>query len=99
MTLLQLTTATNIIHFLYSATWSVSAKSFFNWKEESKKVIYEQLVKTFFDKGRIIKIIQDFIMFTKQDDEWKKDSLDDLQEVINRLGGKIENRKSIFTQN
>lgn len=35
----------------------------------------------------------------RQDDEWKKDSLDDLQEMINRLEGRIENRKSIFTQN
>ena len=34
----------------------------------------------------------------RQDDEWKKDALDDLQEVLNRLGEKIENRKSIFTQ-
>lgn len=72
MTLFQLTTATNIIHFLYSATWSLSAKSIFNWKEESKKKVYEDLVKAFFDKKRIIRIILDFILFTKKDDTWEK---------------------------
>ena len=35
----------------------------------------------------------------RQDDEWKRDYLDELQEVIDRLEEKIENRQSIFTQN
>ena len=34
-----------------------------------------------------------------QDDEWKKDSLADLEQVLKRLEERIENRKSIFTQN
>lgn len=72
MTLFQLTTATNVIHFLYSATWNLCAKSIFNWKEESGKNIYEELVKTFFGKQRIIRILLDFILFTRKDDVWEK---------------------------
>ena len=35
----------------------------------------------------------------RQDDDWKTDSLDDFQQVINRLEERLEKRKSIFTQN
>jgi len=35
----------------------------------------------------------------RQDNEWKTDSLDDFQQVINRLEERLEKRKSIFTQN
>jgi hypothetical protein len=35
----------------------------------------------------------------RQDDEWKTDSLDDFQRAINRLEQRLEERKSIFTQN
>jgi len=35
----------------------------------------------------------------RQDNEWKTDSLDDFQQVINRLEERLEKRRSIFTQN
>jgi len=69
MTLFQVFTATNIINFLYAATWSLEAKSVFNWKTESKAENYEKLVKSFFDKQRLTDMLLHFIMFTKQDDE------------------------------
>lgn len=72
LTLLQVSTATNIIHFLYFATWALSAKSFLNWKEETKKVVYEDLVKSFFDRQRIVDILLNFILFTKKDDLLEK---------------------------
>ena len=72
MTLFQITTVTNIIHFLYSATWSLSTKGVFNWKLETKAKTYEDLVKGFFDKERLIKIILHFILFTRRDDELQK---------------------------
>ena len=72
MTLFQFYTATNLIYFLYAATWSLSAKSIFNWKTESRGKNFEELVKTFFDRERIVKIILNFILFTRQDDELKK---------------------------
>lgn len=72
MTLFQVYTATNIINFLYAATWSLEMKSVFNWKTESKAKNYEQLVKAFFDKDRLVETLLNFIMFTRQDDELKK---------------------------
>jgi hypothetical protein len=35
----------------------------------------------------------------RQDDEWEKNSLDDIQQIGNRLEQRITNRQSIFTQN
>ena len=35
----------------------------------------------------------------RQDDEWEKTSLDDIQQLVNRLEERITNRQSIFTQN
>lgn len=72
MTLFQIYTATNILHFLYSATWSTSSKAVFNWKTESQSKNYEQLVKSFFDKDRLIRTLLNFIIFTWQDDVLKK---------------------------
>ena len=72
MTLFQVYTATNIINFLYAATWSLDSKSVFNWKTESKASTYEELVKAFFDKQRITDVLLNYILFTRQDDEIKK---------------------------
>lgn len=72
MTLFQVFTATNIINFLYAATWSLEAKSVFNWKTESEARNFEELVKSFFDIQRITDMLLNFIMFTRQDDELVK---------------------------
>lgn len=71
LTLMQLYALTHIIKFYYGATWNTSGKSLLSWKDE---IIgsYETLVKTFFDKKRIIQILTDFILFTRQDEELKK---------------------------
>jgi len=72
MTLFQVFTATNIINFLYAATWSLESKSVFNWKAESAASSFEDLVKGFFDKQRLTDMLLNFIMFTRQDDELVK---------------------------
>ena len=72
MTLFQVFTATNIINFLYAATWNLESKSIFNWKTETKAKNFEDLVKSFFDRQRITGMLLNFIMFTRQDDELKK---------------------------
>jgi len=69
MTLFQVFTATNIINFLYAATWNLQAKSIFNWRTESKAKTFEELVKSFFDRQRLTDMLLNFIMFTRQDDE------------------------------
>lgn len=35
----------------------------------------------------------------RQDDQWKTDSLDDFQQVVNRLEERLEARKAVFSQN
>ena len=71
MTILQIYTLTHLIRYYYGATWNTSRKGLFNWKEEQEGD-YETLVKSFFDRERVIRIINDFILFTRQDDELKK---------------------------
>jgi len=71
LSILQLYSLTHIIKYYYSATWNTSEKLLYDWKAETDGN-YETLVKTFFDKSRVIKILTDFILFTRQDDELKK---------------------------
>ena len=71
LAILQVYALTHIIGYYYSGTWNISEKSLFNWKEEAKGD-FETLVKSFFDKNRIVKVLTDFILFTRQDDELKK---------------------------
>lgn len=72
MTLFQIYALTHIIRFFYSATWNYSGKTLFNWKTESKEKSYEKLIKTFFDRQKVIGTLLHFILFTRQDDELKK---------------------------
>jgi type I restriction enzyme R subunit len=71
LVILQLYALTHLIRYYYSVTWNTSAKGLFNWKEETVGD-FETLVKTFFDKHRVVKVLTDFILFTGQDDELKK---------------------------
>ncbi len=101
MTLFQLWTVTNIIHFLYSTTWSTSTKTIFNWKTESKAKDYEALVKTFFDKKRVIETLLHFILFTRQDDELKKvilrpHQMRAVKKIVQRAADKTKTRGLIW---
>jgi type I restriction enzyme R subunit len=71
MALEQIYTITHIIQFYYSGTWNTSAKWLFDWKEETAGN-FETLVKSFFDRERVVKLLTDFILFTRQDDDLKK---------------------------
>lgn len=62
---------THLIQFLYGATWNVSHKNLYNWKEETKGD-FEVLVKSFFDRERIVKLITDYVLFTRKDDQLQK---------------------------
>lgn len=70
--LLQLFSLTHMIHFFYGATWNTSHKNLFNWKEESAGNDFETLVKTFVAPERVLRILRDFILFTRKDDELQK---------------------------
>lgn len=71
LAVLQVYALTHILKYYYSATWNTSEKLLFNWKEEVSGD-FESLVKTFLDRERVVKLLVDFLMFTKQDDERKK---------------------------
>lgn len=71
LSVLQLYTLTHIIRYYYSATWNTSKKTLFNWKEETSGN-FETLVKSFCDPARLVPLLSDGILFTRQDDELKK---------------------------
>ena len=71
LAVLQIYALTHIIRYYYSGTWNTSERFLFNWKEESGGD-FEHLVKTFFDRERVVKLLIDFMMFTRQDDALQK---------------------------
>ncbi len=71
LSVLQLYAITHIIKYYYSGTWNTSRKLLFNWKEEVEGN-FETLVKAFLDKERVIKVLSDYLMFAREDDELKK---------------------------
>ena len=71
LAVLQLYALTHIIRYYYSATWNMSKKTLFNWKDEAGGN-FETLVKTFCDRKRFLTLLTDGILFTRQDEELKK---------------------------
>ena len=57
--------------FFYGVTWNVSRKNLFNWKTD-ESVSYEEKVKTFFDRGRFLKVLRESIIFQSRDDALTK---------------------------
>lgn len=68
----QLFGLTHLIRFHYGATWNLSHKDLFNWKDESAGQDFEALIKSFVDPARVLRVLSDFILFTRRDDELKK---------------------------
>jgi type I restriction enzyme, R subunit len=56
---------------VYGVTWNLNRKDLFNWKDEEAGN-FEKKVKHFFDCERILKVIHDYIIFFKKDDELHK---------------------------
>ncbi len=71
LSLLQLYNVTNLSRFMYGATWSLSRKALFDWRDEQAGD-YETLVKTFFAPRRVLRVLSDFILFTRKDEELQK---------------------------
>jgi type I restriction enzyme R subunit len=72
MALIQLYTLTHLVGYYYGPTWNTSHKSLFNWRDESAREDFETLVKTFIHPQRITRLLRDFILFTRKDDELSK---------------------------
>jgi type I restriction enzyme, R subunit len=67
----QLHALTHLIQFYYGATWNTSAKALFNWRDEAAGD-FEALCKSFVQPARVLKVISDFILFTRKDEELTK---------------------------
>ena len=70
-TVAQLFGVTHMHDFLYGVTWNVSRKNLFNYKTD-ESTNYEKKVKTFFDRERFLKVLQESIIFQSRDDALTK---------------------------
>ncbi len=71
LALMQLHALTHLVHFYYGATWNLSRKGLFNWRDEQAGD-YETLVKTFIAPRRVLRVLSEFILFTRKDEELAK---------------------------
>ncbi len=71
VTLPQTFEVTQLLDFYYGATWSLSRKNIFNWKEVVSGD-YENKVKHFFDQRSFLRLLRDYILFLSRDDELSK---------------------------
>ena len=67
----QLFGVTQMLELFYGVTWNVSRKNLFNWKTD-ESASYEEKVKTFFDRDRFLKVLQESIIFQDRDDKLTK---------------------------
>jgi len=67
----QLHALTHLVHFHYGATWNLSAKALFNWRDEAGGD-FEALCKAFVAPERLLRVLTDFILFTRKDEELSK---------------------------
>lgn len=72
LALTQLFNLTHLVQFYYGPTWNLSRKNLYNWKDEQAGADFETLVKTFLAPQRLVRMLWDFILFTRQDDVLSK---------------------------
>jgi type I restriction enzyme, R subunit len=69
----QLHAVTHLIQFYYGATWNLSRKALFNWRDEQVAAKdFESLCKGFVAPRRMLRLLTDFILFTRTDEELAK---------------------------
>lgn len=68
----QLHALTHLVKFYYGATWATSTKNLYDWREESAGGVFESLVKAFVDRARMLRVLTDYVVFTRTDDELAK---------------------------
>jgi type I restriction enzyme R subunit len=62
---------TRVVEFYYGVTWSLDRKAVFNWKDEEAGN-FEKKVKRFFGRDRFLRMLRDWILFYRKDDELRK---------------------------
>jgi len=98
--LLQMYAITHLIEFLYSATWNFTHKDLNKWKHK-EVYSFERLIKDFFQRERIIKILLDYILFTKKDDKLSKvilrhHQIRAIEKIVNRARDNKKKRGLIW---
>ena len=83
----QLFGVTQLTDFFYGVTWNTHHKNLFNWKTDEasrppdkgdlggsgvRGLNYEQKIKTFFDRERLLQVLQQSIIFQSRDDQLTK---------------------------
>jgi type I restriction enzyme R subunit len=71
LALSQLFGITHISRFLYGATWNTAKKNLYDWREEAAGS-FEDLVKAFVDRRRMLRVLYDFIVFPTVEGELSK---------------------------
>ena len=56
----------------YGATWNDSLKALYRWKADGKDYGLERLCKTLFDRAHLLRVIQDYLIFFRADDQTQK---------------------------
>ncbi len=56
----------------YGATWNDSLKAFYRWKAEGKDYGLEALSKTLFDREHLLRLLRDYVIFFRADDQTHK---------------------------
>lgn len=79
LALTQLFGLTKTPELRYGATWATSRKLLFNWRDEQagdlpagSQASFETLVTSFLDPARMLRVLTDFILFTRVDGELGK---------------------------
>ena len=67
----QLFGVTQMLDLYYGVTWNINRKNLFEWKID-EPTNYEAKVKTFFDRERFLKVLQESIVFQSKDDALTK---------------------------
>lgn len=67
----QVFDVTHLINFYYGPTWNLDRRNLFNWKEEEPGN-FERKVKHFFDRERFLRVLREYIVFSRKDDELSK---------------------------
>jgi len=82
----------NLLEFRYGTTWNFEAKNLYYWRDGEN---FEELVKTFFDKRRVLSFLEDYIVFWVVQGELKKILLNfhQIRGVENIVKRVLENKK------
>jgi len=56
----------------YGATWNQDLKAFYRWKADGKDYGLERLSKSLFDPAHLLRILRDYVIFYRADDQTHK---------------------------